>query len=56
MTRNYMHRSSNMPTLLHAKGKLNKNRHAKWLEFIETFWLVIKYKLGKEKCKTNVIK
>ena len=30
-----------------TQGKLNK-RHAKWLEFIETFPYVIKYKQGKE--------
>ena len=30
-----------------AQGKLNK-RHAKWLEFIDTFLYVIKYKKGKE--------
>ena len=32
---------------LKTQGKLNK-RHAKWLEFIETFPYVIKYKQGKE--------
>ena len=32
---------------LKTQGKLNK-RHAKWLEFIETFPYVIKYKHGKE--------
>ena len=32
---------------LKGQGKLNK-RHAKWLEFIETFPYVIKYKQGKE--------
>jgi hypothetical protein len=30
-----------------GQGKLNK-RHAKWVEFIETFPYVIKYKQGKE--------
>ena len=30
-----------------GQGKLNK-RHARWLEFIETFPYVIKYKKGKE--------
>ncbi|KAI9154535.1 hypothetical protein LWI28_027647 [Acer negundo] len=36
-------------SLKHLKGqhKLNK-RHAKWVEFIETFSYVIKYKKGKE--------
>uniref|UniRef100_A0A1J3GDV5 RNA-directed DNA polymerase n=1 Tax=Noccaea caerulescens TaxID=107243 RepID=A0A1J3GDV5_NOCCA len=39
-------------SLKHIKGqhKLNK-RHAKWIEFIETFPYVIKYK----KCKDNVV-
>jgi hypothetical protein len=32
---------------LKGQGKLNK-MHAKWLEFIETFIYVIKYKQGKE--------
>ena len=32
---------------LKSQGKLNK-RHAKWLEFIETFPYMIKYKSGKE--------
>ncbi|RVW50081.1 hypothetical protein CK203_106827 [Vitis vinifera] len=37
------------PYALHLKGqgKLNR-RHAKWVEFIETFPYVIKYKQGKE--------
>jgi len=30
-----------------GQGKLSK-RHAKWVEFIETFPYVIKYKQGKE--------
>ena len=36
-------------SLRHLKGqhKLNK-RHARWVEFIETFPYVIKYKQGKE--------
>ena len=36
-------------TLKHLKGqnKLNK-RHARWMEFIETFPYVIRYKQGKE--------
>jgi hypothetical protein len=32
---------------LKGQGKLNR-RHAKWVEFIETFPYVIKYKQGKE--------
>ena len=32
---------------LKGQGKLNR-RHAKWMEFIETFSYVIKYKQGKE--------
>ena len=32
---------------LKGQGKLNK-RHAKWLEFVETFPYVIRYKQGKE--------
>ena len=32
---------------LKTQGKLNK-RHAKWLEFIDTFPFVIKYKQGKK--------
>ncbi|XP_010485073.1 PREDICTED: uncharacterized protein LOC104763395 [Camelina sativa] len=36
-------------TLKHLKGQISlKRRHAKWLEFIETFPYVIKYKKGKE--------
>ncbi|XP_019098342.1 PREDICTED: uncharacterized protein LOC109131630, partial [Camelina sativa] len=36
-------------TLKHLRGQTNlKRRHAKWLEFIETFPYVIKYKKGKE--------
>jgi hypothetical protein len=40
---------SNHKSLKHLKrqGKLNR-RHAKWIEFIETFPYVIKYKQGKE--------
>jgi len=32
---------------LKGKGKLSR-KHAKWVEFIETFPYVIKYKQGKE--------
>ncbi|XP_075674999.1 uncharacterized protein LOC142644229 [Castanea sativa] len=35
------------PTPKSGQGKLNR-RHAKWVEFIETFPYVIKYKQGKE--------
>ncbi|KAG7564224.1 Retrotransposon gag domain [Arabidopsis suecica] len=36
-------------TLKHLRGQTNlKKRHAKWLEFIEAFPYVIKYKKGKE--------
>ncbi|XP_010468621.1 PREDICTED: uncharacterized protein LOC104748719 [Camelina sativa] len=36
-------------TLKHLRGQTNlKRRHAKWLEFIESFPYVIKYKKGKE--------
>ncbi|KAG7547458.1 Retrotransposon gag domain [Arabidopsis suecica] len=36
-------------TLQHLRGQTNlKRRHAKWLEFIETFPYIIKYKKGKE--------
>ena len=40
---------TNHESLKHLKGqgKLNR-RHAKWVEFIETFPYVIKYKQGKE--------
>jgi hypothetical protein len=40
---------SDQESLKHLKGqgKLSK-RHAKWVEFIETFLYVIKYKQGKE--------
>jgi hypothetical protein len=32
---------------IHSQGKLNR-RHAKWVEFIESFPYVIKHKKGKE--------
>lgn len=36
-------------TLKHLKGHTSlKRRHAKWLEFVEIFPYVIKYKKGKE--------
>jgi hypothetical protein len=49
---NVMHQfviHSNHESLKHLKGqgKLSR-RHAKWVEFIETFLYVIKYKQGKE--------
>jgi len=34
---------------LKGQGKLSR-RHAKWVEFIETFPYVIKYKQGKNHC------
>ena len=37
-----------------SQGKLNK-KHAKWMEFIETFPYVIKYKQGKENVVTDVL-
>ncbi|XP_010527366.1 PREDICTED: uncharacterized protein LOC104804721 [Tarenaya hassleriana] len=40
---------SDHETLKHLKGQTTlKRRHAKWLEFIETFPYIIKYKKGKE--------
>ena len=39
---------------LKGQGKLNK-RHAKWVEFIETFFYVIKYKQGKENIVANAL-
>jgi hypothetical protein len=36
-------------SLKHLKGQgMLSRRHAKWVEFIETFSYVIKYKQGKE--------
>ena len=39
---------------LKGQGKLNR-RHARWLEFIETFPYVIKYKQGKENIVANAL-
>jgi hypothetical protein len=40
---------SNHKSLKHLKRQCKLNRrHAKWIEFIETFPYVIKYKQGKE--------
>uniref|UniRef100_A0A7N2MS55 Reverse transcriptase n=1 Tax=Quercus lobata TaxID=97700 RepID=A0A7N2MS55_QUELO len=39
---------------LKGQGKLNR-RHAKWVEFIETFPYVIKYKQGKENIVANTL-
>ncbi|XP_019094583.1 PREDICTED: uncharacterized protein LOC109129973 [Camelina sativa] len=40
---------TNHETLKHLRGQTNlKRRHAKWLEFIESFPYIIKYKKGKE--------
>ncbi|RVW21501.1 Transposon Ty3-I Gag-Pol polyprotein [Vitis vinifera] len=47
---------TNYESLKHLKGqgKLNR-RHAKWVEFIETFLYVIKYKQGKENIVANAL-
>jgi len=47
---------TNHQSLKHIKGqsKLNK-RHAKWMEFIEPFPYVIKYKKGKENIVTDAL-
>ena len=39
---------------LKGQGKLNR-RHAKWVEFIETFPYVIKYKQGKKNIMADVL-
>ena len=39
---------------LKGQGKLSR-RHAKWVEFIETFLYVIKYKQGKENIVANAL-
>jgi hypothetical protein len=39
---------------LKGQGKLNR-KHAKWVEFIETFHYVIKYKQGKENIVDNAL-
>ncbi|GKV08570.1 hypothetical protein SLEP1_g20183 [Rubroshorea leprosula] len=39
---------------LKGQGKLNR-RHAKWVEFLETFPYVIKYKQGKENIVANAL-
>ena len=39
---------------LKGQGKLNR-RHAKWVEFIETFPYVIKYKQGKENIMVDAL-
>ena len=43
-------------SLKHLKGqhKLNK-RHARWMEFVETFPYVIRYKQGKENIIVNAL-
>jgi hypothetical protein len=47
---------TNHESLKHLKGqqRLNK-RHAKWVEFIETFPYVIRYKQGKENVAANAL-
>jgi len=43
-------------SLKHLKGQCKLNRrHAKWMEFIETFPYVIKYKQGKENIAADVL-
>jgi hypothetical protein len=39
---------------IHSQGKLNR-RHAKWVEFIESFSYVIKHKKGKENVITDAL-
>ena len=39
---------------LKGQAKLNR-RHAKWIEFIETFPYVVKYKKGKENIVANAL-
>jgi hypothetical protein len=39
---------------IHSQGKLNR-RHANWVEFIESFPYVIKYKKGKENVITDAL-
>jgi hypothetical protein len=39
---------------LKGQGKLSR-RHAKWVEFIETFLFVIKYKQGQENMVANAL-
>jgi len=39
---------------LKGQGKLSR-RHAKWVEFIETFPYVIKYKKGQENVVANAL-
>ena len=40
---------SDHESLKHLKGQLKLNkRHAKWIEFIESFPYIVKYKKGKE--------
>ncbi|XP_073119701.1 uncharacterized protein [Henckelia pumila] len=42
--------------LKHLKGQQNLNkRHAKWVEFVETFPYVIKYKKRKENVVTDAL-
>ena len=43
-------------SLKHIKGQGKLNRqHAKWIEFIETFPYVIRYKKGKENVVVNAL-
>ncbi|MBX1150059.1 hypothetical protein I9X45_05420, partial [Campylobacter jejuni] len=42
-------------TLKHLRETNLKRRHARWLEFIETFPYIIKYKKGKENIVANAL-
>lgn len=43
-------------TLKHLRGQTTlKKRHARWLEFVETFPYVIKYKKGKDNVVADVL-
>ena len=42
-----IHTDDNSLKHLNGQHKLN-NRHARWMEFVETFPYVIRYKQGKE--------
>ena len=43
-------------SLKHLKGQHKLNKwHSKWMEFIETFLYVIKYKQGKENIVTDAL-
>ena len=47
---------ANHESLKHLKGQHKlSHRHAKWVEFIETFPCVIKYKQGNEKVVADAL-